>query len=236
MYEIISEFYPVLIILLIAIFFIGVLLHENKKYKSGAYYQITKNSYLSIIFDKGKYGEYLIYKNLKSLETEGAKFLFNIYIPADEVKTTEIDVLLICPQGLFVFESKNYSGWIFGNETNKKWTQVIYDYKNHFYNPIKQNSYHIKHLKNLIKKIVPMHSIVVFSNECTLKDITVKSNNVCVINYYNLYPLISKICNDTQDNFLTEIEISDIYNKLYPYTQVSYEGKIQHIKKISTKL
>ncbi len=39
--------------------------------------------------------------------------------------TTEIDLLLIHPKGLFVFESKNYSGWIFGNEVYQNWTQTL---------------------------------------------------------------------------------------------------------------
>ncbi|NLK22184.1 MAG: NERD domain-containing protein [Epulopiscium sp.] len=26
---------------------------------------------------------------------------------------------------MYVFESKNYSGWIFGNEKDKNWTQML---------------------------------------------------------------------------------------------------------------
>ena len=96
-----------------------------RKYRKSAYYQITKNSYLSVLLDKGKYGEYLTYKYLKHLEADGAKFLFNTYIPKGNEGTTEIDVLMICKKGIFVFESKNYSGWIFGSEQQLYWYQTL---------------------------------------------------------------------------------------------------------------
>lgn len=99
-----------------AILAIVALFLWNKEYQKGAYYQFTKNSYFSMRSDLGKYGEYLIYKQLKHLERMGGKFLFNLYIPKGKEETTEIDVLLLCSKGLFVLESKNCSGWIFGNE------------------------------------------------------------------------------------------------------------------------
>ena len=66
----------------------------------------------------GEIGEYLIWKELKSFERKGGRFLFNLYIPKANDETTEIDVVLIHPKGFFVIESKNYNGWIFGNERN----------------------------------------------------------------------------------------------------------------------
>jgi hypothetical protein len=213
-----------------------VFLYVNKQYKKTKYYEITKNSYLSLINDKGKYGEYLVYKRLKVLENDNNKFLFNIYLPRENNKTTEIDLLLISSKGLFVFESKNYCGWIFGNESNTKWTQVLYDNKHHFFNPIIQNKLHIKYLKRLVQENVPIYSMIVFSDKCKLKDITIKSKNVSVLNRYDAKTLVSQICNQTQKDILTEVEINDIYNKLYLYTQVSSEVKNQHIENIEKAL
>lgn len=214
---------------------ISIFLYENKQYKKSTYYEITKNSYLSVINNKGKYGEYLLYKNLKLLENDNNKFLFNIYLPKENNKTTEIDLLLISSKGLFVFESKNYSGWILGNESNTKWTQVLYDNKQYFLNPIIQNKLHIKHLKQLVQENIPIYSMIVFSDDCELKDITIKSKNVSVLNRYDVKTLVLQICTQTNEELLTELEINDIYNKLYPYTQVSYEVKAQHIENIRVK-
>ena len=65
---------PILFIFL-AVIVIIFLVKKNKEYKNCAYYQITKNPYLIVRYDIGKYGEYLTYKHLKNFETTGAKFL-----------------------------------------------------------------------------------------------------------------------------------------------------------------
>lgn len=214
---------------------------QNTGYKKSTYYQITKNPYLSVRCDKGRLGEYMIYRYLKSFETEGGKFLFNIYIPKEEEQTTEIDVLLICSKGIFVFESKNYSGWIFGSEYKKDWYQTLprgrgRSHKEHFYNPILQNRTHIKYLKKLIGDEIPIRSIIVFSERCELKHIQLKSNGIRVIKRDAVAPVVSKICSQTTDILLNENEIEKIYNILYPYTQVSAEVKTKHIEDIREEL
>lgn len=215
----------------------AVLVYKNKQYKKESYYQITKNPYSFVKRDKGKYAEYLTYKSLRHFEDRGGKFLFNIFIPKGNNETTEIDVLLISPKGLFVFECKNYSGWIFGNEAQKHWTQTLpkgrgRSHKERFYNPVMQNAAHIRHLKNLVGEDVPIHSIIVFSDRCTLKDITLRSSDVSVINHYKTAHIVAQICNQIQTGIFTESEINDIYNRLYAYTQLDHEVKKQHAESI----
>ena len=229
------------IILISAIIITIILVKKNKEYKSGSYYQITKLPYSSVKRDKGRYGEYLTYKYLKQFETNGAKFLFNIYIPKENGETTEIDVLMICSKGVFVFESKNYSGWIFGSESQKNWYQTLpkgrgRSHKEHFYNPIMQNRSHIKHLKAFLGEQVPMRSIIVFSDRCTLKSIQVKSNDISVINCCNVAPVVSAVCNQISTDLLSESDVTNLYKKLYPYTQVDTIAKAQHIANIHKNL
>jgi hypothetical protein len=223
------------ILTFIIIVVIIVLICNTQPYEKGAYYQITKNRYSSVKYDKGKYAEYLVYESLCHFENDGNKFLFNILIPNGNGETTEIDVLLICAKGLFVFECKNYSGWIFGNETQRNWTQTLplgrgRSHKEYFYNPIMQNASHIRHLKNLVGKNVLMRSIIVFSDRCVLKNITIKNKDVNVINHRSIAHAVAQICNQIQTETFTETEINDIYNNLYPYTQYDYEAKQQHIE------
>lgn len=147
---------------------------KNKNFKKGSYYKITHNSFLFTIFDAGRNGEYQIYKRLSNHESKGGKFLFNCYLPKDNGETTEIDVLLINSNGIYVFESKNYSGWIFGDEKGKNWTQVLpkgkgRSHKEYFFNPIIQNNVHIKWLRNIVGVEAPVYSIIAFSERCTLK-------------------------------------------------------------------
>lgn len=179
-----SEFETLLF--LIMIIFIGSMIaygsYQRKRriieeYENSAYFQITHLPYHRMINDVGSYGEYLIYKALQHRETFGAKFLFNTYVPKKNGKTSEIDVIMIDQTGVFVFESKNYKGWIFGDENSKKWCQCLkagrYEsQKEYFYNPILQNENHIKTLKEYLgaaQKQIPMHNVVVFSNECDLR-------------------------------------------------------------------
>lgn len=217
-----------------------VIIVRYRNYKKSSYYLITKTTPIQLYFDKGRLGEYLTYKNLNSAEKNGAKFLFNIYLPKGEEETTEIDVLMIHAKGLFVFESKNYSGWIFGSEQQKNWYQTLpqgrgRSHKESFYNPIMQNRAHIKHLKTLVTEDIPIHSIVTFSERCTLKKIEVKSEDVCVIKRDMVYDTVAGICAKSETAVLSNEQISGIYDKLYPYTQVSNAIKEQHIQNIEKK-
>ena len=64
--------------------------------------------------DKGQFGEYATDFALTNHNITGNFLVFqNIYIPYKNV-SCEIDILMFHEKGIFVFESKNYSGWIFG--------------------------------------------------------------------------------------------------------------------------
>ena len=78
----------------------------------------------------------------------------NIYLPNDDgtTTTTEIDLIMITTTGVYVFESKNYSGWIFWDENTKFWTQSLKDgEKYRFNNPIWQNKKNISALQKLLR-------------------------------------------------------------------------------------
>ena len=215
-----------------------IIYYKNKKYKEETYYKITNISYLKVRHDTGRYGEYLTYKYLKKFEEQGAKFLFNIYVPKKEEETTEIDVLMISSKGLFVFESKNYSGWIFGSDNQKYWYQTLpagrrKSHKEKFYNPVFQNNTHVKYLKSLIGNEVPIYSIITFSDRCKLMNVTIKNSNVNVINRYKIYKLVSSIYNDNPNDTLSTDQTNEIYSKLYPYTQVDDVVKQKHIDNIN---
>lgn len=188
-------------------------------------------------FDKGNDGEQLIRKHLAHYEKIGAKFLSNIYVPKANGGTAEIDLVLIHPKGLFVFESKNYSGWIFGNERHQNWTQTFpknwngKGHKQRFYNPILQNSNHIKHLKHHMEKSIPVWSIIVFSDECELKDITVSSNNVRVVQCRQVASCVRQICDALSFDLFTAVEIEELQNHFSKFSDVSKIDKKIHSQK-----
>ena len=95
----------------------------------------------------------------------GTRFVINDFkFRVSENKTTQIDHILINRSGVFVIETKNYSGRIYGNEKSLEWTQVL-NYgkvKNKLYNPIKQNKTHVYHISNILGHNIPIISAVVF--------------------------------------------------------------------------
>ncbi len=231
------------LLLFITLLFIGIViipyLNISKKYKKTAYYKTLKLPYYSVRLNKGHYGEYMSYKLLKGYEENGAKFLFNVYIPKSETETTEIDVMMISQYGLFVIESKNYSGWIFGDENQYKWTQTLAtgkgkSHKEHFYNPIKQNRSHINYLNTYLDENLPVYSIIAFSDRCKLKSIKVTSPDIKVINRSAILAIVNGFCNLSSPQ-LTQEKIDEIYNRLYPLTQVDDTVKQQHINNINSK-
>lgn len=225
-----------MLLLLGMLIILAIYYYKDNQFKQGSYHKLTHNTYISTLFNIGRNGEYQIYKLLRNHENMNGKFLFNCYLPKENSETTEIDVILINTNGIYVFESKNYSGWIFGDEKGKYWTQTLpqgrgRSHKEHFFNPIMQNEIHIKWLHSLIGEGNPIYSIIVFSERCTLKKITITSQDIQVINRYMIESAV-KHAGSRQSKKLSPEEIDEIYNILYPFTQINEEQKIQHINNI----
>ena len=61
----------------------------------------------------------------------------NLILPSTN-GTTQIDHLIVSVFGLFIVETKNKKGWIFGSDQQDFWTQIIYAKKHSFQNPLRQ--------------------------------------------------------------------------------------------------
>jgi len=181
---------------------------------------------------KGIAGESIIQLLLNSPQLGYRKILKNIYVPYGN-QTTEIDVVMIHETGIYVIESKNYSGWIFGSENQQQWTQMLNSYtKKRFYNPIWQNRTHIRALSNYtnIDKS-KIKSYIVFSDRCELKAVPPNTSE-CIITKIDLF--LYAIYNDINNRkkIFTVEEVNQIEEKLKPITNVSQEVKNKHIQDI----
>ena len=125
----------------------------------------------------------LIYRLIKAGIPTSTIF-HDLYIPT-KYGHTQIDLAVPTNVGIFVFEVKDYSGWIFGNGKYDKWTQVLaYGQERHqFYNPIKQNERHIEALRNTSEQLkdIPIYSIIVFYGSCMIKKLTNVPENCWVV-------------------------------------------------------
>ena len=195
---------------------------------------------LDSVFDEkwvGKRGEKLTERELRLVSLFGrkGKTLRNVYIPKENGETSEIDVMYLTQKGIFVFESKNYSGWIFGDEDQQNWTVSLPNkQKNQFYNPIRQNKTHIKWLRAYVGDEVPLFSIIVFSERCELKKVTVRSDDVKVIQRDETYATVRKIWDASPDK-LSDGKIADLYEALKKLTNVDAAVKAAHIQDIQRK-
>lgn len=189
----------------------------------------------------GKLGEKLTERELKLVRLFGrkGKILKNIYLPKEEGGTSEIDVVYITPKGIFVIESKNYSGWIFGDEKSAYWTASLPNgQKNRFYSPIKQNQTHIKWLNLYLEshgfQDVPMYSLIVFSERCEIKKMSVTAKNTWVFKRDELYAYVRAIWDSVTDR-LSESEVEQIYQILQMLTGVDDATKDAHVKNIRNR-
>ena len=168
---------------------------------------------------KGYFGEYLLFCELYKSITGNGKILMNLNVPAENSKTTEIDLVLIHETGLYVFEIKHYKGTIYGKDTDAIWTQYFRTVKNNtFKNPIEQNRYHIQALKKLFPD-TPIHSCIVFTNyDC---DIRVTNSNeeidICELRNINR-TLEYRFAKNTNKYSMSDID--EIFKKLSAYSQM----------------
>jgi hypothetical protein len=220
-------FLLVLFILLIWIVFFIVNLPLILMYKKSNYQEASGVSLLKFLFNKGYIGECATYNELDKIPTY-SKILVNLYIPT-ETGTTELDVVYICSSGIYVLESKNYSGWIFGSEKSRNWTVTIYKKKYKFPNPIWQNKKHIKYLYNIVKT-PHINSIIVFSERCELRKINI--DTIPVIKRNDLKNIIN---NYSSNIVFNNEQIDKFYEMLKHYGNKSDFEKMEHIERITNR-
>jgi hypothetical protein len=120
---------------------------------------------------KGRFGEWMVNRGIRQLDQVLYRHFHDLYLPRpDGQGTTQLDHVVVSPFGIFVIETKNYRGWIFGSEKQALWTQQIYKRKERFQNPLHQNHLHIRALMDFLD--LPesaFHSVVFFIGDSQFK-------------------------------------------------------------------
>jgi len=120
--------------------------------------------------------------------------------------TTQIDHVIVSVYGIFVVETKNMRGWIFGDPQSDKWTQSIYGKKSQFQNPIKQK---YRHTRSLSEHLQLDHGlfkpVIFFIGDCEFK--TPMPSNVL---NRGLIPYVKSFNNKC----LTQQQVADIETRL----------------------
>lgn len=227
----------VLFIILLLVLF-ALYKRENNRRDGGEGFHPSRHQF----YEKTSAGEdfeELIEHKLSKLEQAGARVLRNCYLRWNNGTTTQIDDILIFRSGIYVIECKDYSGWIFGNGFHENWTQTLRSgrhgdsTKTSFYNPIKQNQNHIRCIRQklLYDNSIPIHNIVVFGDNCTLKSIE-NTLGAHVIKVERLYEAVYRIEQET-DLRLTEREIENIYTRLLQDVSENPDVVSEHIRNVN---
>jgi hypothetical protein len=174
---------------------------------------------------KGYFGEKTVSFFLSGLDESKYKVLNNIMLQAGN-KTTQIDHVVVSNYGIFVIETKNYKGWIIGNEFDDYWTQKIYRRKEKLRNPIKQNYGHIQALKEHLSGFSNINyvSIIAFTTNATLK-VNAKTDVVYTVKLPEAIKKhnIPNISDSTKEA---------IYSRLISLNIDSKENRREHVKSI----
>lgn len=171
---------------------------------------------------KGKRGENCVAKELEQLP--GEYTILNDVVLRTDKGTTQIDHIVVSKYGVFVIETKNYRGEIYGDDNRKEWTQVIvtevryrrkwyktYTYvtKNQFYNPVKQSLGHMFRVKELLTEYthLPVIPLVVFAGYADLSKVF---SSHAVLQIEQLLPVIGA----NKTTYLQNEDVSKIISLL----------------------
>jgi restriction system protein len=107
--------------------------------------------------------------------------------------TTQIDHVIASRYGLFVVESKNIDGWVFGDEKSAQWSIVKPGRKFRIQNPLRQNYRHTKALVDFLEiDRAHVHSVVMFWGKCEFK--TPMPRNVIREGYASYIKSFQSVC------------------------------------------
>ena len=174
---------------------------------------------------KGWFGEQKTQFNLwLSLNKELYRRFHNIIIPSKN-GTTQIDHILVSPFGLFIVETKNLKGWIYGSEEKPKWTQVVYGNKYSFQNPLRQTHRH----KKVLSKYLDINESHIQTVVCFVGDSKFKTELPSNVLSSGLGSYIKQF-NDTVLSD-TEVErISGLLSNVKTENNISKEEHIQSLQ------
>ena len=162
-----------------------------------------------ILPGKGTMGEKRVSHILAKLPKERYE-VFNDVMLKTEHGTTQIDHIVVSRYGVFVIETKTMTGWIYGSENDKYWTQNIYGNKYQLYNPVFQNNGHVRALRKILDddgKIF-IYPIVAFSRQASLK---VYLKESCVIYWRKIQNTIESFT----ERRLTDEQVLYVGNKIF---------------------
>ena len=192
---------------------------------------------------KGFIGEQMLYHQIKQVQDVGAKVLWDCWLRFPNGTITQTDVVLIWKSGIYVIESKNWTGCsIYGSYDDEKWTVCWFGSNGNTarterrFNPIKQNAMHVDCIRKMIYNLAPIYSIIAFPSTCKLSKVPDKTEDTAIINYSELRQTIADFHNASNKERLSKEDVEKIRNRLkFCSDGVTKEEKKRHNKAIRNR-
>lgn len=151
------------------IFIIGLCVYLVNKDPTSKHGNASRSSYdESNAKLYGDIGEKIVGQRLEAIVNTYGGYLYNDFCFEDEYGfSSQIDHILITLGGVFIIETKNMVGTIYGDKDAEQWKCIKYQngniHEKMIRNPIIQNQGHIDHLRDMFTSIPPkMTSMVIF--------------------------------------------------------------------------
>lgn len=166
---------------------------------------------------RGEWSERRVVLKLLKAGINPKAIFHDLYIQKPSGEYTQVDVAVATKAGIIVFEVKDYSGWIFGGEHQRYWTQVLaYGREKHrFYNPVMQNAGHIHAIRQCLPKNpgIPIYSVIVFFGSSVFKNVTCNADNTFIIYPRSIRQVVAEILMQPNADYGDKYEIMDVFTK-----------------------
>lgn len=208
----------------------GSAIKEKRGFWASLFSGSSKNRAESL----GESGERTVSSYLEDLPFDDY-LVFNDLLIKDGNRTTQIDHIIISRYGVFVLETKNIHGKVYGSENKEFWSQYLPDWGYKRYgstqahelrNPLWQNAGHIKSIRRLVLgNDVPVYGIVVFPSD-TLVRVTAEQP---ILKMREVVPYIKQY----QDVVLLYEQMDHYKKRLLEVSSRSESDRKYHLENIS---
>ena len=179
----------------------------------------------------GHIGELAVRYRLSKLDPAKYAVINNIIV-VNEGESSEIDHVVVSSFGVFVIETKDYSGKIYGHEKGPYWKQYLKKSEFEFRNPVRQNYGHVMALKKVLPDcpqdaFIP---VVVFTGDAKLK---ISTPTATVIDIKDLIGTLESY----NKPILSEKEKVNIYKRLMAVADDTDKKNLRkkHIRQVRSK-
>ncbi|WP_445486470.1 nuclease-related domain-containing protein [Niallia sp. 03133] len=190
----------------------------------------------------GELGEYKINIQLDQLP-KNFRYLSDLVIANTHAKSgySQIDHVVLTPYAIFVIETKNFNGTVYGDRQRPQWNL---NGKFPMMNPYNQNYGHIQAIKSILKSnnLTRFISIVSFTRRCTFKvneELRKIQSNDLIVYDTELSDYIKRKCNvlriENPRPIYSDDKIQFLFDQLKKANVTSQEVRVKHVEQLQKK-